>query len=306
MASDPEKLAHARWVLERNLHWIAAAEVKVGIVIAIDTGLLGALASALSTSSDAVVLCSRTILGRRDRHPRASLRPMGLKEDLNSEVASIFRSPWKEEVTNSVPAAEDLLLNSNHSKKLETAAVLYADIDGSTSMVDQYIWGFSAEVYKAYLRCASQIIKAEGGVITAYDGDRVMGIFMGGTPRTDAVRASLKINWAVTQIIRPAYTRVYPQMSANFVLKHVIGIDISEIHATRIGVHGDNDIVWVGGAANHAAKLCTQTAQPIWITKPVFEQMLKEVRYAKNGVDMWTPYTWQGMSIFGTSYVWAV
>lgn len=48
MASDPEKLAHARWVLERNLHWIAAAEVKVGIVIAIDTGLLGALAAALN------------------------------------------------------------------------------------------------------------------------------------------------------------------------------------------------------------------------------------------------------------------
>jgi len=229
---------------------------------------------------------------------------MGLKEDLNSEVVSIFRSRWKEEVTNSVPNAEDLLLNSNHSKKLETVAVLYADIDGSTSMVDQYPWGFSAEVYKAYLRCASQIIKSEGGVITAYDGDRVMGIFVGSHPRTHAVRASLKINWVVEQIIRPAYTGVYPKLSENFVLKHVIGIDVSEIHAARIGVHGDNDIVWVGGAANHAAKLCTQTAQPIWITKPVFDAMGKEVRYAKNGVDMWSPYTWGGRSIYGTSYVW--
>jgi hypothetical protein len=48
MADDSEKLAHARWVLERHLHWIAAAEVKVGVVIAIDTGLLGALAAALN------------------------------------------------------------------------------------------------------------------------------------------------------------------------------------------------------------------------------------------------------------------
>jgi class 3 adenylate cyclase len=233
---------------------------------------------------------------------------MGLKEDLTSEVGSIFRSQWNEEVTTSVPDPKDLLLNSNHSKKLETAAVLYADIDGSTSMVDQYTWGFSAEVYKAYLRCASQIIKAEGGVITAYDGDRVMGIFMGNRPRTDAVRASLKINWAVDQIIRPAYTGVYPKLSSNFVLKHVIGIDVSEIHAARIGVHGDNDIVWVGGAANHAAKLCTQSAQPIWITKPVFDGMDKTVRYAQNGVgaDMWSPYTWNSKSIFGTSYVWAI
>jgi hypothetical protein len=48
MAADSERLAHARWVLERHLHWIAAAEVKVGVVIAIDTGLLGALAAALN------------------------------------------------------------------------------------------------------------------------------------------------------------------------------------------------------------------------------------------------------------------
>jgi hypothetical protein len=48
MAADSERLAHARWVLERHLHWIAAAEVKVGVLIAIDTGLLGALAAALN------------------------------------------------------------------------------------------------------------------------------------------------------------------------------------------------------------------------------------------------------------------
>jgi hypothetical protein len=35
-------------VLEKNLHWIAAAEVKIGVVIAVDTGLLGALAAALN------------------------------------------------------------------------------------------------------------------------------------------------------------------------------------------------------------------------------------------------------------------
>jgi len=85
-----------------------------------------------------VFLYCRTILGCCDRNPGASLTQMGLKEDLISGVGSIFRSPWKEEVTTSVPDAEDLFLNSNHSKKLETAAVLYADIDGSTSMVDQY------------------------------------------------------------------------------------------------------------------------------------------------------------------------
>jgi hypothetical protein len=45
---EDERLAHARWVLERNLHWIAASEVKIAVVIAIDTGMLGALAAALN------------------------------------------------------------------------------------------------------------------------------------------------------------------------------------------------------------------------------------------------------------------
>jgi class 3 adenylate cyclase len=230
---------------------------------------------------------------------------MGIKEDLTKEVGTIFRSHWEDEATTAVPEAEDLRLNSNHSKTLKAAAVLYADIDGSTSMVDQYPWKFSAEVYKAYLRCASQVIKSQGGAITAYDGDRVMGIFVGDYPRTDAVRAALKINWAVEQIIRPTYKEHYPTTAASFVLKHVIGIDVSEIHAARIGVHGDNDIVWVGTAANHAAKLCTQTLKPVWITKAVFDSMGKEARFA-NGVDMWTQYTWNDKTIYGTSYTWGL
>lgn len=48
-----ERLQTAQWVLERNLGWIAAAEVKVGVIVAIDTGMLGGLGAAFS-GSDAV------------------------------------------------------------------------------------------------------------------------------------------------------------------------------------------------------------------------------------------------------------
>lgn len=41
MSSDKERLQTAQWVLERNLAWIAAAEVKVGVIVAIDTAMLG-------------------------------------------------------------------------------------------------------------------------------------------------------------------------------------------------------------------------------------------------------------------------
>ena len=53
MSSDKERLLIAQWVLERNLSWIAAAEVKVGVTVAINTALLGGLGAAFS-STDAV------------------------------------------------------------------------------------------------------------------------------------------------------------------------------------------------------------------------------------------------------------
>jgi len=45
-----QRIATAQWILERNLAWIAAAEVKVGVIVAIDTALLGGLATAFATS----------------------------------------------------------------------------------------------------------------------------------------------------------------------------------------------------------------------------------------------------------------
>lgn len=53
MSADKERLQTAQWILERNLGWIAAAEVKVGVVVAIDTAMLGGLGAAFSASEAA-------------------------------------------------------------------------------------------------------------------------------------------------------------------------------------------------------------------------------------------------------------
>lgn len=232
---------------------------------------------------------------------------MALVDDLEKEVQKTFKSNWAEKETDSVPDAEDLLLNSNDAKKLTDAVVLYADLDGSTNMVDTLTWQQSAGIYKCYLRCASDIIKNEGGTITAYDGDRVMAVYVGDRKRTTAVRTAMKINRAVTQIIRPAYAAQYSQ--STFEIKHVIGIDASTLRAARIGVRGDNDIVWVGRAANHAAKLCALSKHPIWITETVYDHMLEEAKYVSstNKADMWKKYTWNtfnNATIYGTNYYW--
>lgn len=46
--TNSERLQVSQWILERNLHWIAAAEVKVAVIVALDTAMLGTLAAAFS------------------------------------------------------------------------------------------------------------------------------------------------------------------------------------------------------------------------------------------------------------------
>lgn len=217
---------------------------------------------------------------------------VALSEDLQSEVIQILSETWSVTNTANVPDPEQLRL-SNHAKDLETATVLYADLDGSTAMVDSQDWQFAAEIYKVYLRCAARIIAAEGGVVTAYDGDRIMAVFTGNSKNTSAVRAAMKINCAVVEIIRPAIKKQYP--NTTFILDHVVGVDTSRLRASRIGVRGYNDLVWIGRAANYAAKLTSLSGKPLWITKAVYDNSNKNVLLSGDQ-PMWEKRTWTSMN----------
>jgi len=173
-------------------------------------------------------------------------------------------------------------------------------------MVDRYKWTFSAEVYKTYLRCAAQVVKSEGGVITAYDGDRIMAVFTGDGKNTRAARAALKINFAVHDIIRPALSAQYP--NTKFQLNHVVGIDTGQLRAARIGVRGDSDVVWIGRAANYAAKLTALSEKPIWITKSVYDKLGSEAKYSQ-GVNMWQERRWttlNDLEVYCSTYKWRI
>lgn len=231
---------------------------------------------------------------------------MSLSDDLASQVAEIFDSQWSKREGRIVPEPDDLSLVGNDAVELKPATVLYADLDGSTSMVDNYPWWKCAEVYKAYLHCAGKVIKEEGGAITSYDGDRVMAIFIGDSQSTSATRCALKINYVVREIINPSFKRKYGAES--FQIKQVIGIDRSDIRATRTGVRGDNDIVWVGRAANYAAKLTTLSADySTRVTKAVYDRLSENVKMGGNPEQsMWEKATWGEMEIYRSSWQWCI
>lgn len=45
-----DKIANAQWILEKNLSWIASADVKAGVIITLNIAMLGGLAATYSNS----------------------------------------------------------------------------------------------------------------------------------------------------------------------------------------------------------------------------------------------------------------
>ena len=231
---------------------------------------------------------------------------MGLKADLEKEVAAVFKAKWDERDGNVVPDDDSLTL-ANDAVKLN-ATVLYADLADSTKMVAGHAAFFSAEMYKTFLHCAAKIIRSEDGVITAYDGDRVMAVYIGELKNTRAVRSALKINFASVNIINPAQQAIYTK--SDFTLKHVVGVDTSELFVAKTGVRGANDLVWVGRAANYAAKLATlPDAFPTYITKEVYDAMLNELRVHTDGRAIWEAVRWDNFDdriIYRSNWWWSI
>lgn len=230
---------------------------------------------------------------------------MAIKDDLETHCAKIFNDAWTRRDGKVVPSEGDLKLG-NDAVDLD-ATIIYADLSSSTQLVYKKKDTFAAEIYKTFLYCAAKIIASEGGVITSYDGDRVMGVFIGGSKNTNAVRAGLKINWATKNIVQPKMKAVYK--NSDYIVKHTVGIDSSKIMAARTGIRGSNDIVWVGTAANNAAKLSDLSdATPTWITKSVYDEMNDSVKFS-SGKNMWVEKKWTSMNdaiVYCSTYWWSL
>jgi class 3 adenylate cyclase len=76
-------------------------------------------------------------------------------------------------------------------------------------------------------------------------------------------------------------------------------------------VRNDNDLVWVGRAANYAAKLSSISEQnTVFITADVFSRLRDDVKFSsKDRQLMWKPRRWaqmNDMAIHSSCWKWAV
>lgn len=228
---------------------------------------------------------------------------MGIADDVRKEVKEILATTFSERAGTKVPEPEDVKLG-NDAVTLE-GTVLYADMAGSTAMVNDYKNWFAAKVYKSFLLSACRMIRSCGGSITAFDGDRVMAVFIGDGKNSAAAKAALRINWAKGMVNEELKAK-YP--STSFVLKHVVGIDTSQLFVARTGIRGSNDLVWVGRSANYAAKLSNlDNGYSTIITSDVYSKLNSESKFGADGTtDMWTKTTWNeySVTIYGSNWHW--
>jgi class 3 adenylate cyclase len=204
---------------------------------------------------------------------------MATIDDIKSEIGGILRTNWALRQGQTVPEPEDVQLG-NDAVKLD-ATVLYADLAESTKLVKSYKDTFAAEIYKCFLRGACRVILSNGGTVTAFDGDRVMAVYLGTNRNTQAVGSALQLNHVVSKVLNPAIREVYAK--STFEVRYAAGIDTSPLLVARTGVRGSNDLVWVGRAANYAAKMATfrDGAYVSWITADVYAAMHESYRHPK-------------------------
>lgn len=227
---------------------------------------------------------------------------MSLEDDLIIKVSDIFSQQWTERQGQVVPSPDTIKL-SNDAVKLN-GVVLYADMSESTKLVDTKEPFFAAEIYKAFLHCAARIIRSEGGEITAYDGDRIMAVFLGDYKNSSATRAALKINYARVEIINPSIRDQYE--NTTYAVNHTVGIDASELYVANTGMRGAKDLVWVGKSANHAAKLCSlPNTHQTRITSNVYNKLPKGLKTSGNE-PMWDRMNWTDMdrTIYRSNWRW--
>ncbi len=143
----------------------------------------------------------------------------------------------------------------------------------------------AAKIVRAYLSSMTRLVKAFGGEVRSFDGDRVMGVFVGGSKNSNAAKCALKMNYAVTKILRPrAEAKSVSLKTKGFAIQHCVGVHASEVLVVRGGVRGSNDLVFVGLAPNIAAKLSDIRNSPYhsYITQTVYGRLSQET---KNGSD---------------------
>lgn len=215
---------------------------------------------------------------------------MTVNEDfLNTRVDTLFGTTFNEREGRVVPTTEDVALRDG-AVKID-ATFLYADLAGSATLSSVCPWSTTAKIIRAFLDCSTRLIVKHGGHIRSFDGDRVMGIFIGSGKNSSATLCGREIHWAVRKIISPKARSQFDSIKNNDIeIRNCSGIDTGEVRAVRSGIRDNNDLIWIGKAASFAAKLSDvrDAGYNTYISSRVYRNLNVEAKNDSNGNDAWS------------------
>jgi adenylate cyclase len=252
-----------------------------------------------------------TTFGRRTGTRSAQGDTMTFKQDLIAAKDEIVGSNFETRDGQVVPTTADV--GYHQAVKLH-ATYLYVDLVDSSGLVAICPKETVGKVLRLFLDLNVRIIRKRGGHIRSFDGDRVMGIFIGAGRQDAAVQAAMQIRWACKEIIQPEIKSRYTSIkNAEWVITPGSGIASGQTFIVRGGVRkSSSDLVSVGNIPNLAAKLSDERAAPyhVRIGKGTYSELGDNAKISK-GVNMWDgPYTMKmggkDYSYYRSSYNWSI
>lgn len=207
---------------------------------------------------------------------------MSLFDELTYKVNKYFTEKYVVEKTTIVPSTDYSKLTFSNKGLIAELTFLFIDIRESSQLHDKYGHTVAAQIYQSFHEINVRIIKSCDGQVRAFDGDRIMGVFSGSDKNNNAVKAALKIRWAISKVLN---TELIPKKPINIGL----GIDTGETLITKVGTSRDsnnNDLVWVGKACNYASHLSNESKNEIYISTSIYNKLNKTNKFS-NEIDMW-------------------
>lgn len=231
-------------------------------------------------------------------------------ESLKSDVSTIISTTWNKRKGNKVPSTNSVAL-SGGAVELE-ATFLYADLASSSKMAKELDRRVAAKILKSFLSCSTKLINGLGGTVISFDGDRVLGVFVGNTKNTDAAKCALQINYVVKNIIKEKFENSYQSVrDASFTITHAVGVDQGTVLIVRGGARGSNDLLSIGRAPNLAAKLSElrESKYKTFITASVYNKLMDKSKFGGlENKNMWTACTWKflgdTLNLYKSSWTW--
>jgi adenylate cyclase len=194
--------------------------------------------------------------------------------DLTSETDDILKTKWDVRDGTVIPESEGVAL-ADGAVKID-ATFLYADLAASSKLAEVCPWETTAKIIRAYLHVAIRLIRAYGGEIRSFDGDRVMGVFMGDSKNMHAVRCAREIFWMTENVLSPNASKQFQSIKNNSIaIRQCVGVDTGTAVAVRAGIRNNNDLVWIGRAPSLAAKLSDVREYPncVYISDACFKRL---------------------------------